>query len=375
MNLDQIRNQIDDIDDQMIDLMCRRMDCAKQVADYKRQNHLPVFDQAREARILEKVAGKAGEYGRAVQMIYSSMMEQSRAIQYPLTASDSLGSFVNAKEASQVQKVACQGIEGAYAHLTAQQLYPNAQVLFYDTWEQVCCAVDREEVEYGILPVENSWAGSVHDVYDLLIGGNFSISVCADAHIHHNLIGLPDADLSSIRTVLSHPQALAQCCDYIDQKGYEKEEINNTAKAVRLVAEKNDKTVAAIGSAYAAKAYGLSVLERGIASSRTNTTRFVSICKHPERQPQAEKISIVLSVKHESGGLYHLLASFASCGMNITKIESRPIKSSQFEYLFYMDMNGNLSDKTVSGVLSTVQGELPYFKLLGNYPEYAITLL
>ena len=374
MNLDKIREEIDSIDKALCELIVKRMDCSKEVAGYKLENNLPVFDKKRENAILDKITKQSNQYGEQLKRIYNSLMEQSKSIQYSLIGGNIRDSFVEAPSPDSVKKVACQGVEGAYSHLTAISLYKNATPLFYDTWQDVCKAVEKGEAEYGILPVENSWAGSVHEVYDLLINGDFYISMCADAKIRHNLIGLKGADKSQITTVLSHSQALAQCSDYLIANGYLKEQMANTAMAVKKVSQLNDKRIAAIGSKYSADVYSLEVLDSAIASSEHNTTRFVSISKQPQIMKKTDKISVVLCLDNKSGTLYNLLACFACCNMNLTKIESRPIKGKQFEYLFYIDFEGNLYDNQTLGVLTTVKNDLPYFKLLGNYPEFNITL-
>lgn len=374
MNLDKIRKEIDSIDKSLCELINKRMDLSKEVAEYKIENNMPVFDRVRENAILDKVANESEEYADQLKKIYSSIMEQSKSIQYSMIGGNIRDNFVAAPSPDEVKTVACQGVEGAYSHLTALALYKNADVLFYDTWKEVCNAVKKGEAEYGILPVENSWAGSVHEVYDLLINGDFYISLCADARICHNLIGLKGAKKEDITTVLSHPQALAQCSDYLKQNGYVKEQMANTAMAVKKVSEIKDIHNAAIGSKYSAQIYSLDILDSSIASSKNNTTRFVSISNKPQIMEKTDKISVVLSLDNKSGTLYNLLARFASCNMNLTKLESRPTKQKQFEYIFYIDFEGNLHDKKTLGVLTTVESDLPYFKLLGNYPEFNITL-
>ena len=374
MNLNEIRGKIDSIDSQLIELISERMECSRQVAEYKKENGMAVFDPVREAAILERVAERGGIHGDALKQIWATLMEQSRVLQYPYVDSKAIRQFADAKDCAKVKVIACQGIDGAYSALVGRRLYPNAQILFFDSWAQVCEAVASDKAEFGILPVENSWAGSVHEVYDLLIGGNFCIAQSANVHIRHNLIGLHNSKPEQIKQVVSHPQALRQCGDFIDRYGVDPIESSNTAVAVKSVAESGRSDVAAIGSADAARIYGLSVIESAIASSSTNTTRFVAISKQAQRSPDADKISTVFSAEHTAGSLYRILAHFASTGMSLTKLESRPIHNSSFEYRFYADLSGNLDDPKVAGVLATLSVELPEFLLLGNYPERTIEL-
>ena len=371
MNLDEIRKDIDAIDKQLVELIIKRMDCSRRVAEFKREKGLPVLDASREAKILDKVAKLGGQHGDAMRMIYASIMEQSKALQYPFVDNKAVREFAPLKSHLEVKSIACQGIAGAYSSLAGATLYPNAEITYCDTFADVCRLVSEGKVEYGILPVENSWAGSVHEVYDLLINGRFLIAESIDAKIRHNLIGCEDAQIGDIKRVLSHPQALRQCADTIEGIGAIPTECSNTAVAVKSVADTKDKTLAAIGSAEAAKKYGLKILKSNIASSAFNTTRFVSISSVAQRCSEADKISIVFTVTgHDKPGtLLNVLAHFASCKMSLTKIESRPIKNSQFEYVFYADFSGNLDDSRVAGVLATLANELPDFVLLGNYRE------
>ena len=369
--MSEIRKDIDRIDRQILQLLTERMECSKKVAEYKRANGKAVFDPVREKQILDSLSARAGEYGKAVRMIYSTVMEQSKALQYPYVENAAVRKFEPLPAHSEIKKIACQGIAGAYSSLVGKQLYPNADITYCATFADVCALVREGKVEYGILPVENSWAGSVHEVYDLLINGRFLIAECIDARIKHNLIGTSDAQIGDIKRVLSHPQALRQCADTIEKLGCEPTECTNTAVAVQTVSKLADPTVAAIGSAAAAEQYGLKILMRGIASSDVNTTRFISISGNAQRCPDADKISIVFSVAgaRESGALLGILERLASCDMSITKLESRPLKGSKFEYVFYMDLSGNLDDGRVAGVLATLASELPDFMLLGNYRE------
>ncbi len=371
MKLNDIRKDIDRIDRELLCLIGERMECSKRVAEYKRANGMPVFDAKREKEILDSLSSCAGEYSKAVRMIYSTIMEQSKALQYPQVENAAVREFAPLTKHSEVKSIACQGVAGAYSSLVGKHLYPNAQITYCSSFAEVCALVRDGKVQYGILPVENSWAGSVHEVYDLLINGRFLIAECVDAHIKHNLIGTADAAVNDVKRVISHPQALRQCAEMLEQAGIEPTECANTAMAVQMVAELGNKTVAAIGSAAAAKEYGLKILKREIATSSSNTTRFISISSTAERCSDADKISIVFSVDgaRESGALLYIMERFASCDMSITKLESRPIKGSKFEYVFYIDVIGSLDDGKVAGVLATLASELPDFVLLGNYRE------
>lgn len=377
MNLSEIRADIDRIDSSLTRLLCERMTCSLRVADYKRENGMAVYDPVREEQILQKIGERCGEYGDAAKMVYATIMEQSRALQYPRIKSnfaDKIGALPEEYRPENVRKIACQGIDGAYSSLTGRALYENADIIFCRTWKDVFDAVERGDAEYGILPVENSWAGSVHEVYDLIIGRKFYIAEAADARISHSLIGLPGAKLSDIKRVISHEQALCQCGEFIDNHGFAIDSCANTAVAVKTVADRADKSLAAIGSAGAAALYGMKILQSGIATSDTNTTRFISISKRLSCPHEADKISIVFSLPHTTGSLYRTLARFAAGGLNLTKIESRPIRGKEFEYLFYVDLSGSLDSISTRNLLGALSNELPEFSLLGNYSEKIINL-
>ena len=373
MNLDEIRRDIDEIDRQLIPLLCRRMDCSRKVADFKKQAGMPVYDAAREQNILDRVAKAAGEYGGAARAVYRSVMEQSRALQYPSVAPQGAEPFVYhaPPEAGAVRRIACQGVDGAYSFEAGRKLFPQAEILAQRQFSDVFDAVERGEAEFGILPVENSWAGSVHEVYDQLIWRRFHIAGAVDLGVQHVLLGAPGAVLSDIRRVYSHQQALRQCAGFLTSHGLEAVEAANTAVAVKTVAQGGDKSAAAIGSRRAGKLYGLQVLAEHIADSDANTTRFIAISKALYCAPEADRISVVFAMPHVTGSLYRTLARFSDAGLNLTKIESRPIRGRQFEYLFYVDLVGSLHDPVTRGMLGALSQELPEFLLLGNYAETA----
>lgn len=373
MNLDEIRNEIDGIDREIVELIVKRMNLSKSVAEYKIKNGKKVFDSAREQAILDKVSSLAGEHGKAARLIYSTIMEQSRALQYPLV--DSPADMKSERlDPDKVKTIACQGVKGAYSSSAGKQLYKNAEIIYCDTFAGVFDAVEKGEAELGILPVENSWAGSVHEVYDLLIGRKFFIAAAADAHISHNLIGTKDASLTDIKQVMSHEQALRQCGDFLKRNGIEPVGCTNTAIGVKKASAIGDKHIGAIGSAAAAEQYGMKILEKGIASADCNITRFVAISNKFYTNDDADKISIVFSTPHVPGALYSVFSRFAASGLNMSKIESRPIKNRNFEYLFYVDLIGKLISRDTLSIINSLSEELGEFTLLGNYQETDIII-
>ena len=373
MNLDEIRVDIDKIDKDIVELIKKRMNLSLSVAEYKINNGKKVFDAEREKAILDKVDNLGGEYGRAARLIYSTIMEQSRALQYPLVNSE-LGIKQESLDPDSVKKVACQGVKGAYSYATAKKLYKNAEIIFCERFSDVFDAVENGDAEIGVVPVENSWAGSVHEVYDLLIERKFYIANAVDARISHNLIGTKDAEIGDVNQALSHEQALRQCAEFLDKNDIEPVGCLNTAIGVKKAAEMNKKQVGAIGSTAAANEFGMKILAQNIASSDCNVTRFVSVSNKFYTSEKADKISIVFSIPHKPGALYSVFSRFAAAGLNMSKIESRPIKNHNFEYLFYVDLIGKLISKDTLCTINSLSEELDEFTLMGNYEEKAIKI-
>lgn len=373
MNLDEIRVDIDKIDKDIVELIKKRMNLSLSVAEYKINNGKKVFDAEREKAILDKVDNLGGKYGHAARLIYSTIMEQSRALQYPLVNSE-LGIKAESLDPDSVKKVACQGVKGAYSYATAKQLYKNAEIIFCERFSDVFDAVEKGDAEIGVVPVENSWAGSVHEVYDLLIDRKFYIANAVDARISHNLIGTSDAEIGDIKQALSHEQALRQCAEFLDKKDIEPIGCINTAIGVKKAAEMNNKQIGAIGSTAAANEFGMKILAQNIASSDCNITRFVSVSNKFYTSEKADKISIVFSIPHKPGALYSVFSRFAAAGLNMSKIESRPIKNHNFEYLFYVDLIGKLISKDTLCTINSLSEELDEFTLMGNYEEKDIKI-
>lgn len=267
-------------------------------------------------------------------------------------------------------QVACQGVEGAYSHQAADKLFARPKITFCPQFEDVFRAVEQGEVAYGILPIENSTAGSVVPVYDLMRRYNFYIVKETKVAVQHCLLAGAGATADSIRDVYSHPQALNQCQEYFTaHPQYCCHEYSNTAAAAQYVAQQKDVSLASVSSMKCAQLYGLQVIQQDIQDILHNTTRFICISKQPGFSAQANKISICLTLPHQSGSLYHLLHKIAINKLNLTKLESRPWPERTFEFLFYLDMEGNVRDPQVQWLLNEFHNQLGYFKFLGNYDE------
>ena len=375
MSLDNIRKEIDAIDNELVPLLKKRMLCSLKVAEIKREQNLPVLHPEREQAIIDKVFDAGGEFGSYIASVYREIMGVSReAQQAELSPFGALaGQIVTAKDGIKENvAVACQGIEGAFGSIAAKNLHATGKIKYYTTFEDVFRAVANDEVVYGVIPVENSNAGSVSEVYDLILKYRYYIISAADLSVSQNLLGLKGATANDIKTVYSHPQALSQSEDFLKGAGIKPEPFSNTAMAAKYVSELGDKSVGAIASTLAAELYGLDVVAKDIQSIKNNSTRFITISKQLIIPNDANKISVVFSVPHSVGALNRVLNRFCMNGLNLTKIESRAAKNGEFDYLFYLDFSGNLNDRKTIALISSLQNELPDFTFLGNYKETTI---
>lgn len=375
MSLDNIRKEIDAIDNELVSLLKKRMLCSLKVAAIKKQQNLPVLHPEREQAIIDKVSDAGGEFGSYIASVYREIMGVSReAQQAELSPFGALaGQIVTAKDGIKENvAVACQGIEGAFGSIAAKNLHGTGKIKYYTTFEDVFRAVACDEVVYGVVPVENSNAGSVSEVYDLILKYRYYIISAADLSVSQNLLGLKGATANDIKTVYSHPQALSQSEDFLKGAGMKPEPFSNTAMAAKYVAELGDKSVGAIASTLAAELYGLDIVAKDIQSIKNNSTRFITISKQLIIPNDANKISVVFSVPHSVGALNRVLNRFCMNGLNLTKIESRAAKNGEFDYLFYLDFAGNLNDRKTIALISSLENELPDFTFLGNYKETTI---
>ncbi len=369
--LAEVRKEIDEIDRKLLPLFLKRMQCSEKVAALKREAGAPVLNAGREQEILAGVREKGGDYGAEAEALYRSIMSISRMRQHKLLSGGEELRVLE-REASRVmperpEMVVCQGVEGAYSHQAALSFFGEAPISFAPTWKQVFEDVKAGRAQFGVLPVENSAAGSVTGVYDLILRYRFFIVGAEAVRVEHCLAA---ADRETpVTAVVSHPQALSQCAEYLESHGLKAVEYSNTAAAAKYVAEQKPKGFAALCSREAARQYRLSILEENVQDEKDNTTRFVIISKEPIFPENAEKISLCFSLPHTPGALHTVLARFALCGLNMTKIESRPIPDKAFTYDFYLDFTGNIHETEALNLICALHDELPRFSFLGNYCE------
>lgn len=369
--LGDIRKEIDEIDAQLLPLFVSRMKCSERVAEIKRKAGLPVLNAAREQEILDRVREQGGAYGESAAALYAAVMAVSRARQHELLVGGEEIREMERTAAGEIPQtgvqVCCQGVSGAYAHKAALEFFPSAPIVFKPSWQEVFETVKAGKADFGVLPVENSTAGSVTDVYGLILKYRFFLVGAVGIRIEHCLAAGKRGE--EITTVISHPQGLSQCSDYIRAHSLKTVEFSNTAAAAQYIAEEHPEGGAAICSREAAEQYGLTILESGIQNAKNNKTRFILIAREPILPADAGKISLCFSLPHTTGSLYNVLERFAIAGLNLTKIESCPIPESSFEYDFYLDFTGNIHQKNTLDLICSLHDELPRFSFLGNYME------
>lgn len=372
MTLEEIRKEIDQIDEQLLPLFLKRMECAGKVAEIKKGKNLPVLNVAREQEILDSVAQKAGSFGGEARILFANLMDMSRSLQHAMLSSGGeLRAQIEGADTvpQKAGKIACLGETGSFSHEALTRLYPQAEPRFYDNFGEIFASVESGVSDLGLVPVENSSAGSVSEVYDLILKYRFYIIAASTLRVHDCIAAAGTAGPDGIRTVYSHPQALAQCSQYISAHHLNPVKYSSTAGAAQLVAQKRDPTIAAICSEHAAGEYGLNILASDIQNSSNNCTRFIVISRRLYLPENARKISLCFSLPHRTGSLYNVLARFAAAGLNLTKIESRPIADKNFEYDFYLDFTGNVHEERTRNLILSLYDELPRFSFLGNYIE------
>ena len=377
MELGKIREKIDKVDDEITELYLKRMELCKEVAKVKASSGKAVSDNSREKEIIFRLAKTAPEELKMyVKEVYETVFFTSRAYQSALIGktSKTVEDLKNLIEKGfdnlpALATVACQGIKGANSGVAAQKFFPISNIVYVKNFEGVFGAVESGLCEYGVLPIENSTAGSVLEVYDLMRKHNFHIVKAARLRISHCLAAVDGANVSDIKTVVSHPQALMQCDEFIKKSNFHAEADENTAITAKRVAESGDKTVAAICSKECASAYGLKILQADVQDSDANYTRFILIQKDLCVYKGADKMSVMTSLPHESGSLNKILGRFSALGLNLTKLESRPIAGSDFEFMFYFDFEGDITDKNVQNLIAGLENDSENFVFLGAYKE------
>ena len=378
MDIQELRGKIDEIDDQLVDLFVRRMEVSAAIADYKKERNLPIHVPAREREKLLDVAQKAGDgMDNYARVLYSMIFELSRSYQSKRNAlssplHDSIAQAIEntPKLFPQAPMVACQGVEGAYAQIACEKIFKAPFIMYFKNFEGVFNAIDQGLCQYGILPIENSTAGSVKKVYDLMISHNFSIVRTFRLKIDHNLLANPGATLAGIKEIYSHEQAISQCAEFLaGLPGVKVIPVENTAVAAKMVAESGRTDVAALSSRSCGELYGLTCLKASVQDKGNNRTRFICISKKLEVYPGSDKTSIMMVLNHKPGALYRVLARMYVLGINVTKLESRPIPDRDFEFMFYFDLETSIYSEEFIQLMCELDELCEEFKYLGSYSE------
>ena len=374
MDLQEIRKELDVIDRQIVDLYEKRMKLCGDVAEYKISVGKPVYDGEREKQKLEAVWQMAGEeYRQGASELFTQLMTISRRLQYRLLAEHGQTFDTGFQKIDRIPvegaRVVYQGVEGAYSHEASMAYFgEDADAFHVRTWEEAMRAVEDGRADYGVLPIENSSAGAVSDNYDLLIKYHNCIVAEIFLPVKHALLGVPGGSLEQIHTVFSHPQALMQCSEYLNSHGeWSQISVENTAVAAKKVLEEGDPSQAAVASEAAAKLYGLQILKSGINYNKDNVTRFIVVSRNRVYQKDAAKVSLCFELPHRSGTLYNMLSNFIYNNVNMRMIQSRPIPGRNWEYRFFVDIEGRLDEPAVANALKGVSEEAANLRILGNY--------
>ncbi len=378
MDIKQLRDRIDEIDSDLVRLFVQRMHVAAEIADYKKENNLPIYMPAREREKLQSVADLAGEdMANYTRVLYSMLFELSRSYQSkrntsatPLYARITSSIEKTPKLFPQSAMVACQGVEGAYSQVACEKIFKSPLIMYCKNFDGVFNAIEQGLCQYGILPIENSTAGSVKKVYDLMIHHNFSIVKTFRLKIDHHLLAKPGTKAENITEIYSHEQAINQCTGFLKRFPNAKIiPVENTAVAAKMVSESERADIAAISAKHCAELYGLECLVPSVQDEGNNRTRFICISKNLEIYPGSDRTSIMLILPHKPGALYKVLARMYVLGINVIKLESRPIPDRDFEFMFYFDLETSIYSEEFVQLMCELDDLCEEFTYLGSYTE------
>ena len=378
MDLKKLREEIDKIDKELVDTFIKRMEISAEIGDYKKQNGLPIFVPGREREKLQEVANMAGpEMDHYTRVLYAMLFELSRSYQGRRNAEETalyqeISSAIEntPKLFPQSPMVACQGVEGAYSQVACEKIFKSPMIMYFKNFDGVFNAIEQGLCQYGILPIENSTAGSVKKVYDLMVKHNFSIVRTFRLKIDHNLLANPGASLDSVKEIYSHEQALNQCSGFLEKlSGVKVIPVENTAVAAEMVASSGRTDIAALSSRSCAELYGLKTLAASVQDQGNNYTRFICISKNLEIYPGSDKTTIMMVLNHRPGALYRVLARLYVLGINVTKLESRPLPDRDFEFMFYFDLDTSIYSEEFVQLMCELDDLCDEFKYLGSYSE------
>ena len=368
MDLKQLRDGIDEIDSGILSLFLKRMELCRNVADYKREHKMPVFQGGREQEIIDRIkkltANENLENGTTA--LFTNIMDISKILQNRTILTESSDYSYTSPNFEGAEKIGCQGTSGANSEAAAEKVFGKREFTFYPSFEDVFKAVQAGDVDYGVLPVQNSTAGSVDSTYDLMAKYPFYIVKMVTLEIDHCLAAKKGTKIEDISCVFSHKQALSQCEVFLSRTKLKKAEYSNTATAAEKVL-RSDEPIAAICSTSCAEKLGLEILAKNIADCTINRTQFIIISKDLQVADESDAVSVMLTIPHKEGSLYRLLTKFFVNGMNLLRIENRPIRDGSFDVMFFLDFSGKLSDPSVKAVLRDLEENLSNFRCIGTF--------
>lgn len=379
MDMEKLRNEIDEIDDSLVKLFEKRMQSTARLAKHKKEHSVPVSDRTREREIIYRMSGKvAPELAGYTKSLYNTLFDLSKSYQNSLISPESKLTSEIKKSLEGSEKlfperavVACQGTEGAYSQFACDRMFKYPEIMYVNSFDSVFEAVGRGLCRYGILPLENSTAGSVTAVYELMQKHKFYIVGSIKLCISHSLLAAPGVRLDGVKEIFSHEQALNQCSKFLSElKDVKVTVCANTAEAAKSVADSGRSDCAAICSGDCAELYGLSEIASGISNTENNYTRFICISKELEIYPGASCTSLMVRLPHKPGSLYSVISRFAALGVNLTKLESRPVPGSDFEFMFYFDVDASVYSPELAELITQLENELPRLVYLGSYNEF-----
>ena len=378
MDINQLRTEIDGVDRQLIELFRQRMDISDQIAAYKQSVGKAIHDPERERKKLVEVANMVSpELRTSAVMLFSTLFElsstqQMKAMDNTTSLADQITAAIEntPKQFPQYPIVACQGVEGAYSQIACEKLFRTPNIMYFQNFEGVFSAIENGLCEYGILPIENSTAGSVNRIYDLMAQHNCYVARSVRLKIDHSLLTKKGVKKEQIREIFSHEQAISQCAEFLKtMPNVTVTVVENTAVAAKMVAESSRDDVAALSSHSCASLYGLEGLAPSVQDKGNNYTRFICISKNLEIYPGADRTSIMCVVPHRPGSLYKVLSRFFALGINLQKLESRPIPDRDFEYMMYFDFDTPLYSREFVQVISELETMCEDFRYFGSYSE------
>lgn len=354
--LQKARLEINEVDKEMAKLFCKRMDAVRLVSEHKLEHGLPVYDAAREEEVIRRNSELVED--EELRSYYVCFLRETMKVSRDFQ-----------KKLAEGERVAFCGVEGAFAQVAAKKVYPTSETVPFPDFKSAYDAVQNGDCNIAVLPIENSTAGEVSQVIDMLFSGSLYVTGVYDLSVTHNLMALPDATLDDVKEAISHPQALMQCAKYISDKGFSKREFENTAAAAKFVSENKDKTIAAIASKETAELYGLKILERNINEMSINTTRFAVLSRaHTDNGKNADKHSILMfTVRNEAGSLANAMSIIGSYGYNMRCLRSRPMRELLWQYYFYVELEGSLENENGKKMMKELESCCDRLKLVGTF--------